>query len=87
MVNDMDGNRLYKYILSCSKEERIHILSSDNVRDKFLEIENHYPFVWLVQGLDEELKYFINDSYIERIINSDKVIDKFNEINTLAMFY
>ena len=83
----MDGKRLYKYILSCSKEDRIHILSSDNVRDKFLEIENHYPFVWLVQGLDEELKYFINDSYIERIINSDKGIDKFNAIMTSGNKY
>lgn len=87
MVNDMDGKQLYKYILSCPKLERIHILSSDNVREKFLQPDNHYSFVWLVQDLDEELKDFINDSYIEEIINSDRAIDKFNAIMTSGNKY
>lgn len=83
----MDGRKLYKYILSCSKENRIQMLTSDNVRDKFLEPYNHYPFVWLVQNLGEELKDFINDSYIEKIINSDNGIYKFNAIMTSGNKY
>lgn len=66
----MSGKQLQKYILTLPHEERINLLQNNNIRDKFLEEENHYPFVWLIQGLEEdELKYFIDDKYLEKILN------------------
>ena len=81
MGDSVTGKDLERYILSLPKQERIDILQNNNIRDKFLESENHYPFVWLVQSLEEdELKYFIDNAYLDKIILNDRAEDKFNAI-------
>lgn len=79
----MNGKQLQNYILTLPHEERITLLQNENIRDKFLEKDNHYPFVWLVQGLEEdELKYFIDDKYLEKILNNETSIYKIEAIMT-----
>lgn len=79
----MTGKDLKRYLLSLPKDERISLLKNNNVRDKFLEPENHYPFVWLVQELeDDELDYFIDNDYLDKIIKSEQAESKFNAIMT-----
>ena len=83
MGDSVTGKDLERYILSLPKQERIDILQKNNIRDKFLESENHYPFVWLVQSLEpDELKYFIDNDYLDKIILDDRASDKFNAIMT-----
>ena len=66
----LDAKRLYKHIMSLSSSARISLLTNDNVRTIFMSDEAHYPFVWLVQGLDGiELKYFVDSNYLTDILN------------------
>lgn len=83
MGGSVTGKDLKRYLLSLPKDERISLLKNNNVRDKFLEPENHYSFVWLVQELeDDELEYFIDNDYLDKIINSEQAVSKFNAIMT-----
>ena len=62
------GSNLYNQMMRLSKEERIKMLKSDNVREIFLKDNNHYPFVWLIGGLeDDELYNFIDSLYLKQI--------------------
>ena len=78
----MDGRDLVEYIFSKDKKERIEYLKREDIRDEFLKVENTYPFIWLVQGLGDELKYFIDDDYLDKIIISDNGVNRINAIMT-----
>ena len=50
--------------------------------------EAHYPFVWLVQGLDGiELKYFVDSNYLTDILNNSRSVDKINAIMSSCNSY
>ena len=84
----MNINKLYKYILSLSSEDRIKYLTNDYIRTLFLTDKAHYPFIWLVQGLEGvELKYFIDSDYLNKILSNSKSIDKINAIMTSCNSY
>lgn len=84
---NLDGEKLNEYILNLPKEEKIKILQSDEIRNKYLEPYNHYPFVWLVQSLGDDLLFFIDNSYLSRIISDEKSVDKMNAIMTCGSKY
>ena len=74
---------LYYNINSYSKEERQSILMDRNIKNIFLNDENHYPFVWLVQALNgQDLIIFIDYTYLEQIISSNRANEKLNAIMT-----
>ncbi len=83
----MDGKKLYKYILSLPKEKRDELLKREDVRNSFLSNENHYPFVWLIQSLDEDIINFIDNNYLDKILMNDRAIDKITAIMTLENKY
>ena len=84
----LDAKRLYKHIMSLSSSARISLLTNDNVRTIFMSDEAHYPFVWLVQGLDGiELKYFVDSNYLTDILNNSRSVDKINAIMSSCNSY
>lgn len=88
MIENLNGEELKDYILSCSKEKRIEYLKDENIRNKFLESKNHYPFIWLIQSLkNEELCYFIDKDMLEKILETDRNNDKMNAIMTCGNIY
>lgn len=78
------GSNLYNQMMRLSKEERIKMLKSDNVREIFLKDNNHYPFVWLIGGVeDDELYNFIDSLYLKQILESSTALKKMNAIMNL----
>lgn len=73
---------MHEYILNLHGNKLIEQLKDETVRTNFLTDKNHYPFVWTVQGLKDEIIYFLNHDYLIRIMNSDKGRDKFVAILT-----
>ena len=86
--SSLDCSYLKDYILYSTKEVKKILLNKTEVRKKFLEEKNHYEFVWLIQGLkDEELLSFIDETFIDDILNSNRAVDKINAIMTLENKY
>ena len=73
---------MHEYILGLSKEELIEKLKDDKIRQAFLEDKNHYPFIWTIQGLKDEIEYFLDHDYLVKIMNSNRGRDKFVAILT-----
>lgn len=84
---NLDGENLNVYILNLPKDKKIEILKDNQIRDKYLRAENHYPFVWLVQQLEDYLPYFIDDYYLLKILKNERNIDKINAIMTCESKY
>lgn len=88
MLEKLNGEDLYNFILSLDSKDRINILKMPSVKDKFLESNNHYAFVWLIQSLNgSELLSFIDSKYIDEILENDRAIDKINAIMTSGNSY
>lgn len=81
-----DGESLKNYIINQSdKNKRNEILQDSRIRDLFLsDPAYHYPFVWLVQELDEDsiLSLLDKDFLIQLLSSEVRVDDKFNAIMT-----
>ena len=58
---NLNDKELTDYILNLPKEKRIKLLQSDEIRNKYLELCNRYQFLSLIQKLDNDIKYFIDD--------------------------
>lgn len=85
---ELNGESLSNYILSLPKEKRVECLKNNDIRNKYLESRNHYPFVWLVQSLKEDdLIYFIDNNYLEKILLNERNSDKINAILSSGNVY
>ena len=79
---------LYQYIISLPSSERIKLLVDNKFRNRFMDDDAHYPFVWLVQQLKGiELKYFIDFTYLTDILNNNRAVDKINAIMSSCNSY
>lgn len=79
---DLNGRDLNDYILGVSQDERIKLLKDEKIRDKYLNTDNHYPFVWLVNELGDDLVYFLDENYLKKIVNSNLSVEKIISIMT-----
>ncbi len=76
-----DGESVKTRILNTDKETRLELLKDDRIKEFFFSEENHYPFIWLTDYLnEEELRVFFNKYSIELLLQNNRVIDKLNVI-------
>ena len=73
---------MHEYILNLQGDKLIEQLKNKKVREEFLLDSNHYPFIWTIQGLKDEIIYFLGHDYLKDIMNSSKGHDKFVAIIT-----
>ena len=73
---------MHEYILKLSGADLIEKLKDKGIKEEFLKDNNHYPFVWTIQGLKDEIIYFLDHDYLVKIMNSDLGHDKFVAILT-----
>lgn len=84
-ILDSTCGYIREYILNTTIDNRTTLLRNEKIRNKFLENENHYEFVWLVQSLlGQDLLTFIDDSMLNRILSDNRVIDKINCIMNVS---
>jgi len=77
------GESLKSQILSYKNDNLKCILKDERIRDLLLKEENHYAFVWLVQGLNgEDLLHLCDDSLISKLLQDKKFSGKLNAIMT-----
>lgn len=83
---DLSAERLLEYIINLDNIEiKKTILKDQKIRDKFLnEPASHYPFVWLVQRInDETVLSLLDRNFLIQLLSSEiRVDDKFNAIMT-----
>lgn len=75
-------------ILKLSPKERYTLLKDDSYRKYLFEENNHYQFIWLVQGLKEsEILNILDDDIILLLSKDSRKIDKLNGILTCGNPY
>lgn len=78
----------HEYLISLSYEERKNYFKNISCRRLLLKDENHYNFVWLVQGInDDSLVYLFDNDFICDVINSNRSVDKVNALMTCGNLY
>lgn len=76
-------NNKIEYLLSMNNEELTEEIDRINLYDLIFKEDNHYNFVWLVQGLkDDKILILLNDKIISYLVNDKRKIDKLNAIMT-----
>ncbi len=73
------GEDLKNFVLRSPNIDEI--LVDDEFLNHILKPENHYAFVWLVDGLTiKQAKLFLNNNFLYKITNDKRGVDKFNAI-------
>lgn len=76
------------YLRDLSYDERIKKFKNYEIRKFLLEDNNHYPFVWLMQGInDNSIIHLFDDDFIDMLLENDRAIDKLNAIMTCGNKY
>lgn len=76
----MVGEELQHYILNLEKEKRRQLLQEDWFRNQFLNKDNIADFIWLVDNLDDDLKYFLDLEYMQDIVNCPSALKQISAI-------
>lgn len=80
--------KIHEFLISLSYEERKNYFKNTSCRSKLLSDENHYYFVWLLQGIkDDSLFDLFDEDFIKKIINSNRSYDKLNALITCGNEY
>ena len=80
---NLGGESLKNQILSYKNDNLKYILQDGRIRDLLLKEENHYAFVWVIQGLDgEDLLHLCDDSLISKLVQDKKFSGKLNALMT-----
>ena len=75
-------------ILKLPPTERYKLLKDESYRKYLFEEENHYQFIWLVQGLREsEILNILDDDTISLLSKNSRKVDKLNGILTCGNPY
>lgn len=79
----MDAKLFVENINYLSNDEKEKKLKDPSLRQAFFDPSNHYPFVWLVQGLSQEdLLLFLDEDIISLLEKDSRLSDKLNAIIT-----
>lgn len=77
------NEELSNYILDLNESDRKNILTNNIIRNYLMKSSNNYPFIWLIQNLNEEdLLLFLDKNMIDIILSSNSFISKLNAIIT-----
>lgn len=77
-----------KEILRLSKKEKEVALKDSSLRDELFKDSGHYPFIWLIQGLEnEEILFLLDDELIPLLEKDSRKQDKLNAIMTSGNKY
>lgn len=83
LICTLNKDNLSDYVLGLPKSRKKVILNDIKIKENFMLEKNHYPFVWLIQGLkDDEFNFFCDQELIELLIKDPRLDDKLNAILT-----
>lgn len=84
----MEYDELKKYLLNSSSAIKKAILNDIRIKDKLINCQKRYDFIWLAQEKDNEIiPLLLEGEGIDLLSNSNDLVDKLNGIITSSNAY